>query len=74
MTAILVEVTGRMVLLIPEAVRKIKATGRQEGIQEGRQETHQEWLAWYERQQAALRDGRPFTEPPPPGPQLDNRK
>lgn len=24
-----------------------------------------QWQSWYERQQAALRDGRPFTEPPP---------
>lgn len=24
-----------------------------------------QWQGWYERQQAALRDGRPFTEPPP---------
>ena len=25
----------------------------------------QKWMAWYERQQAALRDGRPFNELPP---------
>ena len=25
----------------------------------------QEWQAWYERQQAAQRAGRPFNEPPP---------
>ena len=39
--------------------------GLQEGRQEGRREGRQEWRAWYERQQAALREGRPFTEPPP---------
>lgn len=27
-----------------------------------------QWQGWYERQQAALRDGRPFTEPPPTPP------
>ena len=31
----------------------------------GRQENQRKWEAWYERQQAALRDGRPFDEPPP---------
>ena len=45
------------------------AGGRQEGLQEGqqvgREEERQEWRAWYERQQAALRAGQPFTEPPP---------
>ena len=33
--AIILEVSGRMVLLIPAAVRKIKAQGREEGLQEG---------------------------------------
>ena len=33
--AILLEVSGRMVLLIPAAVRKIKAQGRKEGIELG---------------------------------------
>ena len=33
--AILLEVSGRMVLLIPAAVRKIKAEGRKEGIEVG---------------------------------------
>ena len=31
----------------------------------GRQEKQREWLAWYRRQQAALRSGLPFDEPPP---------
>ena len=70
MVAILVEVTGRMVLLIPDAVRKIKQAGREEG----REEERREWLAWYERQQAAFRDGRPFTEPPPNGSQGNSGK
>ena len=36
--AIILEVSGRMVLLIPAAVRKIKAQRREEGLVEGRQE------------------------------------
>lgn len=36
--AIILEVSGRMVLLIPAAVRKIKAQGREEGREEGLQE------------------------------------
>ena len=43
--------------------------GRSEGLSKGRQDQHQQWLAWYERQQAAQRECRPFTEPPPAGPQ-----
>ncbi len=74
MVAILVEVTGRMVLLIPETVKKIMEKGRQEGREEGQRELQQQWLAWYERQQAATRDGRPFTEPPPCVPQSKNGK
>jgi hypothetical protein len=31
-----------------------------------------EWREWYERQQAAFREGRPFDEPPPDPP--ENRK
>ena len=30
-------------------------------------ELNQQWQAWYERQQAAFREGRPFDEPPPAG-------
>ncbi len=29
---------------------------------------NQQWQSWYERQQAAFREGRPFDEPPPAGP------
>lgn len=31
----------------------------------GREEERRDWQAWYQRQQAAQRDGRPFDEPPP---------
>ncbi len=53
-------------LLIPDRIRKLKA--------EGRQENQQQWMAWYERQQAAQRDGQPFTEPPPAIPPSKNGK
>ena len=54
---IIAEVLGRMVLLIPDAVRKLKA--------EGAAEANRKWRAWLERKAAAERDGLPFDEPPP---------
>lgn len=33
--------------------------------EEARKERDQAWEAWLERREAAERDGRPFTEPPP---------
>ena len=33
--------------------------------EEGREERQREWAAWYERLEAARRDGREFDEPPP---------
>ena len=43
--------------------------GREEGLREGRAAAREEQRravnAWYERQQAALRAGLPFDEPPP---------
>ena len=48
-----------------EARRK-EAAARGEAT--GRQEQHAEWLAWYQRQQAAFREGHSFNEPPPAGP------
>ena len=46
-------------------VEKYKQNQREAGIKIGRQETQREVRAWYERQQAALRAGLPFDEPPP---------
>ena len=43
--AIILEVSGRMVLLIPAAVRKIKAQGREEGREEGLVEGRQEGVS-----------------------------
>ncbi len=39
--------------------------GRKEGRLEGRAGERQAWLAWYQRQQAAEKEGHEFTEPPP---------
>ena len=35
------------------------------GKEEGREEVQQLWLAWNQRREEALREGREFTEPPP---------
>ena len=37
----------------------------QEGREAGRVERDKEWVAWLERQEKALDEGRPFDEPPP---------
>jgi hypothetical protein len=67
--AIIVEVGGRLVLLIPAAVRKIleqgREQGREEGREKGRQEERAEWEAWLERRKEAEASNVPFNEPPP---------
>ena len=55
-----------------EGLSKGRSEGLSKGLSKGRQDQHQQWLAWYERQQTAQREGRPFTEPPPAGPQGEN--
>ena len=52
-----------MVLLIPARIKRLK--------DEGRREQHQEWVAWNRRRMAAEREGLPFDEPPPAGPDDD---
>ena len=75
------EIGGRMVLLIPAAVRKLQAVGRaegiaegkaegiqegiQQGIEEGTQQTNQRWRDYLERKAFAERAGLPFDESPP---------
>ena len=48
---------------------QVRQEGREEGLEEGREEGREEanraWETWNERREAADRDGRPFTEPPP---------
>ena len=55
--AIAVEVIGRIMLLIPAAVRKL--------IAEGQQKADAEWEAWLKRRDEAQSNGQPFDEPPP---------
>ena len=58
-----------MVLLIPEAARKLRAAGKakgiQVGIQQGAQQANQRWRDYLERKAFAERAGLPFDEPPP---------
>lgn len=42
-----------------------KRLWQEEAREEGRQERDRLWEAWNERREAAEREGRPFTEPPP---------
>ena len=63
--AIIVETGGRLVLLIPPAVRKIMERGREEGREEGRQAERAEWEAWLARRNEAEANNLPFDEPPP---------
>ena len=55
--AIVVEVVGRIMLLIPAAVKKL--------IAEGQQKADAEWEAWLRRRDEAQANGQPFDEPPP---------
>ena len=58
-SAILSEVTGRMVLLIPATIKRLK--------NEGRRERDAEWRAWYQRlSQAAQNKDLVIPEPPSP--------
>ena len=67
-----------MNVLSERYLRSRYAKGRQEGLQagrqEGREEEHQQWLAWNQRREAALREGRDFTEPPPSNPAKEDGK
>ena len=45
---------------------EIEAEAR--GREEGRKKQDQDWRAWYERYQAAQRESRGFSEPPPESP------
>ena len=63
--AIIVEVAGRLMLLIPAAARKIPEEGREQGREEGRMEERTAWEAWLRRRDAAETNQVPFDEPPP---------
>ena len=67
---ITVEVSNVIVeYLIVDRYKQGKSEGIREGIKEGIREgakgERSKWQAWYERQQAAQREGLPFDEPPP---------
>ncbi len=70
LSVIFVEGLAYMVLFVPARIKKLKDQGREEG----QQELQQQWLDWNERRLAAEREGQPFTEPPPTGPQRSNGK
>ena len=57
-----------------EALGEARGEARGEVRGEARGETRrdQEWRAWYERLQAAQREGQPFNEPPPAPPENRN--
>ena len=67
--AIIVEVGGRLMLLIPAAVKKILEQGREQGREEGREEGRMAeraaWEAWLLRRDDAEANRVPFDEPPP---------
>lgn len=48
-----------------EGLEEGREQGREEGREQGREEANRAWETWNERREAANRDGRPFTEPPP---------
>ena len=50
---------------IAKAVNKAVKDAVKEAGEKARKEERQAVAAWYERQQAAQREGRPFDEPPP---------
>ena len=52
-------------MLAERYLRSRFAKGKEEGLQEGREEVQQLWQAWNLRREEALREGREFTEPPP---------
>ena len=59
---------------LEEGEQKGREEGLEEGEQKGREEEHQQWLAWNQRREAALREGRDFTEPPPSNPAKEDGK
>ena len=56
---------GVALMLAELIVEKYKKHRFEMGKRAGREETQRTWQAWYRRQQAALREGRPFDELPP---------
>ena len=55
-----------------ERMNQARAEGEALGETRGETRRDQEWRTWYERLQAAQREGRPFNEPPPAPPENRN--
>ena len=55
-----------------EKTKGLLAQAKNEGRVEGEVQCDRQWRAWYERWQAAQREGRPFDEPPPDAPEDRN--
>ena len=55
-----------------EAERAEAEAERAEAAERARQSESAQWLAWYQRMQAAQQEGRPFDEPPPVTPHNRN--
>ena len=55
-----------------EKIRAEMKQARAESEARGEARSYAEWRAWYDRMQAAQREGRPFDEPPPPPPENRN--
>ena len=75
----LFEIGGVLMLRFTVAVENAraegKAEGKAEGIVEGKAEVYQEWHAdWEKRRKEAEEKGIPFTDPPPPNSETNNRK
>lgn len=54
-----------MVFWAREKIRTQREQDRREATAEGTAKANRAWRAWYERSQAAQREGRPFNEPAP---------
>ena len=52
-------------MLAERYLRERYNKGREEGLEEGREEERRAWVEWNERREQAVKDGREFTEPPP---------
>jgi len=55
-------------IIVEKFKKREREIGLEQGLERGQRNERQAWQAWYRRQQAALRDGLPFDEPPPGGP------
>ena len=51
--------------MLAEWLRERDQRKVEEAEKRGREEVDRLWEVWYERQQAAFREGKPFDEPPP---------